>query len=293
MVKFSRFLLGVCILMFWVSMLTLFEFSIDVDDFCTVFKFWSANLSHSILCFLVFAFFQSPQNPEISKSKHLLHMGSFDLQKLMMGASHLDLLCLHQLQKMLGKPFRWYIPLRINAYTPSIVGIYWVYLHFPYDSFERGKSKSRRMICRPWTKAEDSSPFRVSFFLFTTHTHKHTTHTNTPVTINKADETGQKKRARTCLLGTPAKKKKNQKKTYPKFQLYLDHYSWSESFFSNPLSWRHDGSRPTIPISTRWTGGFLHKLFRGHNKIYTTLRQNEILQTSGYMQKLYDIFKCV
>lgn len=221
MVKFSRFLLGVCILMFWVSMLTLFEFSIDVDDFCTVFKFWSANLSHSILCFLVFAFFQSPQNPEISKSKHLLHMGSFDLQKLMMGASHLDLLCLHQLQKMLGKPFRWYIPLRINAYTPSIVGIYWVYLHFPYDSFERGKSKSWRMICRPWTKAEDSSPFRVSFFF--------NTHTRTPVTINKADETGQKKRAWLACWAPPPKKEK-PKKTYPKFQLYLDHYSWSESF---------------------------------------------------------------
>lgn len=127
------------------------------------------------------------------------------------------------------------------------------------------------------------------FFFFNTHT-------RTPVTINKADETDQKKRARLAFWAPPPKKEK-PKKTYPKFQLYLDHYSWSESFsvclFDNPLSWRHDGSRPTIPISTRWTGGFLHKLFRGHNKIYTTFRQSEILKTSGYMQKLYDIFKCV
>ena len=139
----------------------------------------------------------------------------------------------------------------------------------------------------------------IFFSFYHTHTHKHTTHTNTPVTINKADETDQKKRAWLACWAPPPKQEK-PKKTYPKFQLYLDHYSWSESFsvwfsdvFGNPLSWRHDGSRPTIPISTRWTGGFLHKLFRGHNKIYTTLRQNEILQTSGYMQKLYDIFKCV
>ena len=37
MVEFFKDFLGVCILTILISMLTLFEFSIDVDDFCTVF----------------------------------------------------------------------------------------------------------------------------------------------------------------------------------------------------------------------------------------------------------------